>query len=202
MGRPTSFDPDSALAAALDTFWQHGYGASSVQALLDAMQLNRGSLYHSFGDKEALFRRTLDLYFDRHTTLVIELLDSSANPVEGIAGVFEWTLAGLPDQVQKRGCILVNSVAELGHTDPDLARHAYAHLDKVREAIVRTLERARRDGLWRTQAADAHAVADLLFHFLTGLRVTTRLHADPDRIRASVRATLELVGLDTTGVRP
>jgi TetR/AcrR family transcriptional repressor of nem operon len=199
MGRTVTFDQEAALVAALETFWQRGYGASSVQVLLDAMHLGRGSVYNTFGDKESLFRAALDLYFERNTAVVIALLETTANPVEGIYGVFEWTLTALPSALQRRGCILVNAVAELSETNRELAEHAFGHIRKVRDAMAHALKRARRHGLWCEAEADAHVVADLLFHFLTGLRVTTRLHADPSEIRRSVLAALELVGLDTRG---
>jgi len=50
VGRPRQFDRDTALERAMDTFWTKGYGASSVQDLLDAMGINRGSMYDTFGD--------------------------------------------------------------------------------------------------------------------------------------------------------
>lgn len=201
MGRTASFDPDAALVAALETFWRRGYAASSVQVLLEAMGLGRGSLYNSFGDKQTLFRAALDLYFERSTAVVLGLLETTENPVEGLYGVFEWTLIALPEGERRRGCLLVNTVAELADTEPELAAHAYAHLAKVRDALAGALARADQAGLWPRPTASAEIVAEALFAQLTGLRVAARLHADPARLRASVLATLDSIGLDTGGIR-
>ena len=61
-GRPREFCLDAALAAALRVFWSKGYGGASLTDLTEAMGVTRPSLYSAFGNKEALFRKALDLY--------------------------------------------------------------------------------------------------------------------------------------------
>jgi len=195
MSRNPDFDADAVMSAALETFWRRGYNRSSLQLLLDATGLNRGSFYNSFGDKEAMFDACLDLYFRRLTSLVIGLLDQSPHPVQGILNVFELTIISLPEDMRQKGCLLVNTVAELGETDPRLARHALALLQNVREAFVRALERAAAAGLSAQRDADPRLMAELLFNYMNGLRVTARLQMDPPQIRDGMRQTLRLLGL-------
>src|SRR3954449_2107155 len=61
-GRPREFCVDGALAAALRVFWTKGYEGTSLTDLTEAMGVTRPSLYAAFGNKEALFRKALDLY--------------------------------------------------------------------------------------------------------------------------------------------
>lgn len=202
MSRPRSFDPDTALANALTTFWAQGYNGSSIQVLLDAMHINRGSLYASFGSKDALFKSALDLYYARITSMVIGLLDADPSPTHGLYAVFDLTVIALPEVHRRKGCLLVNTVAELSETDPALARHAGDLLDHVHGAMKRTLQRAITCGEWQRPDAEPGAAADLLFNFMTGLRVTSRLHFDPKQIRQSVLQTLSLIGLPTRDLAP
>ena len=61
-GRPREFCVEDALAAALGVFWRKGYEGASLTDLTEAMGISRPSLYACFGNKEALFRKALDLY--------------------------------------------------------------------------------------------------------------------------------------------
>ena len=62
MGRPREFDPDTAIAGAMQIFWRQGYKATNLPDLLAAMGLTRGSFYKAYGDKQAVFLEALDHY--------------------------------------------------------------------------------------------------------------------------------------------
>jgi TetR/AcrR family transcriptional repressor of nem operon len=59
MGRPRSFDEHSVIVAANKAFTNLGYEATSVDDLLQATGLHRGSLYQAFGSKRGLFLAAL-----------------------------------------------------------------------------------------------------------------------------------------------
>jgi len=73
-GRPRAFDPDTALDAAVDTFWRHGYEATGLAELTEAMGISRPALYRAFGDKERLFHAALTRYVDRNMNYVTAAL--------------------------------------------------------------------------------------------------------------------------------
>src|SRR3954453_601461 len=62
MGRPRTFDREQALGSAVDVFWHHGYDATSVALLSQAMRITTPSLYSAFGDKRTVFFEALDRY--------------------------------------------------------------------------------------------------------------------------------------------
>lgn len=55
MARPRSFDVDVVRGAAAAVFRRLGYEAASVDELVAATGLHRGSLYGAFGSKRGLF---------------------------------------------------------------------------------------------------------------------------------------------------
>ncbi|WP_240999650.1 helix-turn-helix domain-containing protein, partial [Streptomyces sp. Tu 4128] len=61
-GRPRSFDRATALEAALMTFWERGYEATSVSDLTRVMDIGAPSLYRAFGDKRSLFEEVVREY--------------------------------------------------------------------------------------------------------------------------------------------
>lgn len=56
------FDVDTALDQAMRVFWERGYTDASLDVVGSATGLGRGSLYGTFGGKDALFRQCLDRY--------------------------------------------------------------------------------------------------------------------------------------------
>lgn len=64
MGRPRQFDEAEAIGAAAEVFRTRGYDATSVDDLVAATSMHRGSLYGVFGSKSGLFLRALDSVAD------------------------------------------------------------------------------------------------------------------------------------------
>jgi TetR/AcrR family transcriptional repressor of nem operon len=64
-GRKKVFSEDKVLQCAAELFMVKGFEASSTDELLAAMNINKGSLYHSFGSKRDLFVKVLQFYSDK-----------------------------------------------------------------------------------------------------------------------------------------
>lgn len=64
-GRPRAYDPDLVLEKALFVFWEKGFAATSLDDLVEATGVNRPSLYAGFGDKEALYLKSMQRYRHR-----------------------------------------------------------------------------------------------------------------------------------------
>ncbi|MEE6295258.1 TetR/AcrR family transcriptional regulator [Georgenia wangjunii] len=61
---------ETALDAAIDTFWRHGYESTGLTELTHAMNVSRPALYRAFGDKAQLFRTALERYIGRNMAYV------------------------------------------------------------------------------------------------------------------------------------
>jgi TetR/AcrR family transcriptional repressor of nem operon len=59
MARPRNFDEDVVVAQAAQVFGRLGYNAASIDDLVAATGLQRGSLYKAFGSKQNLFQMAL-----------------------------------------------------------------------------------------------------------------------------------------------
>ena len=77
-GRPRAYDPDVALDKAAQLFWKHGYSAVSLDDIVRATGMKRPSLAAAFGDKRAIYLRTLERYRDKSRAQAKELLAESA----------------------------------------------------------------------------------------------------------------------------
>jgi AcrR family transcriptional regulator len=109
-GRPPAYDPEKALAKARDVFWSAGYEASSLDDLSAAMAMNRPSVYGAFGDKEALYLKTLARYRDDSVAAMQEALDPARPLREGLATVYAKSIdVYLAGSNAARGCFLIGT---------------------------------------------------------------------------------------------
>ena len=111
-GRPRAYDPDAALERARDVFWEGGFAGSSLDALSAATAMNRPSLYGAFGDKEALYLRTLERYRDESLVAIRQALDPGRSLREGLGILYATALSTyLDERAGARGCLLIGTAA-------------------------------------------------------------------------------------------
>src|SRR4029453_18026773 len=100
MARPRGFAADEGLGRATEVFWARGYEATSVQDLVDALGVNRASLYATFGDKAQLFSAVIHRYRENVNAVI---RDALAPPAAGAAAVRAWYMALIRMATQSGG---------------------------------------------------------------------------------------------------
>jgi AcrR family transcriptional regulator len=144
-GRPRSFDEERALDQALKVFWRKGYEGTSLDDLTGAMGINRPSLYATFGNKEALFRKALDRYEQGPGGFTAAALaEPTARRV--IERLLRAAADALTDRHHPRGCLMVQGALSCGQA-ADSIRRELASRRAAGEASLRVrFQRAQREG--------------------------------------------------------
>ena len=143
MGRMQTFERQTVVQAARDLFWDKGFDAASLSDLEGATGLKRSSLYHAFGSKRGLFDAAVEDYQD---TVIRPRLRILTGPGIGRASLLAYfgnlrsSVAALPEDSPRRGCLLVNCAAGLAGHD-DLARQV---VEAYRSDLTNTLQDALR----------------------------------------------------------
>ena len=88
MARKIEFDRDEALKKSMILFWEKGYENTSMQDLVTTLEINRFSIYNTYGDKKALFHQALEYY----RTHIFEMLNQ---PLINKRGKWEETFGQL-----------------------------------------------------------------------------------------------------------
>jgi AcrR family transcriptional regulator len=146
VGRPREFDVEEALSSALKVFWRKGYDGASLTDLTEAMGVTRPSLYCAFGNKEALFKKALDLYEREKLAFIDQALEAPTGreAIERFLNNACDLYAADPDG---RGCMGVNSVLSCQGAASESVRQELIDrgLD-VQSRLKCRLERAKAEG--------------------------------------------------------
>lgn len=180
-GRPRSFDADDVLDQALELFWRNGYRATTMRDLEAAFGLSQSSLYNAFGSKADLLAAALDRYEARIDDQIVRPLDASASGLAAIDTFFD-ALGRWVTEDGRRGCMIINLMAEDGGADETITRRTRRYRQRVRRALRDALQRAGDRG--ETDPEDTESRADLLFGLVLGLNIAARGGADRREIRA------------------
>lgn len=196
MGRVRTFDVGEALGIALDTFWEHGYEATSIQTLCRAMGLQPGSVYATFGSKRDLFKAALRLYVQTVSTEAVERINTAPSGLQGLRDYFAHLIDAMVDGRRRWGCLITNSLVELAERDPELTGLFEQHLANLQTSFAGALARARAAGELRPGAGPDSA--PLLVAVVQGMNVLAK--TNPDRAVLQNVANNALAGLAADGM--
>jgi TetR/AcrR family transcriptional repressor of nem operon len=109
--RKRTFDEGVALEAIRGTFWDRGYSATSLDDIMRATGLGKGSLYAAFGNKRRMFALALRQYC---AGLVADAKRALRGPDAGAMRRLDAYLRRMSGVFtsSKRGCLLSKAVAD------------------------------------------------------------------------------------------
>ena len=157
--RPREFDEKQVLRAAQDVFWSKGYAATSVDDLVAATGLGKGSLYGAFGAKHDLFLTVFDRYCSRMVASAQTLLDGPDDGAfDRIAAYVRGSATGSARPNRPNGCLLASATAELAESDPAVAQRSRDTFALIEDVLAAAFAQAQASGAVDA-AADPRALA-------------------------------------------
>ena len=184
------FDRDEVLDRAMTVFWKRGYEGASIQDLVEATGINRGSIYATFGDKRGLFVAALDHYAEKFAKPMLAELEDP-DPRRALERMFESIIRRTSDPGFPRGCLITNTSLECPAVGDEITRKIAAGFGLQESAIYRVLRRAQQEGSLAPDR-DARALARFFLGVAQGLNVVNKAVADPDMLRDIVRAAMSV----------
>jgi AcrR family transcriptional regulator len=152
------------LKAARELFYRHGIRAVGVEAIAEAADTNKTTLYRHFASKDELIAECLREFGQEFEAAWAEIERAHAGkPREQL---FAWLrfVAEFKLGTNERGCALVNAAVELPEPDHPARRVIEECKSRHREKVI---ELCRRAGL-----RDPELLADELFLLGEGARVS------------------------------
>src|ERR1700730_18540233 len=161
------FNRSEVLDRAMTLFWNRGYEATSIQHLVEATGINRGSIYGTFGQKKGLFLAVLDHYAEKVAKPLMEEL-SDPDPRRAIERMFDSIIRRTSDPRFPRGCLNTNSSLERPGSSDEITRKVADGCVRQESAIYCVLQRAQAEDLL-SLTLDSRAVARFFVAVAQGL---------------------------------
>ncbi len=185
------FDEGAALDRAMQAFWRNGFNGTSYPDLMQATGLNKSSLYNTFGDKQALYRRCLDHFTEVHGGKLRRHLDAPRLH-DAVGGFFDELIERFRRTDVPGGCMMTAAALELGG-DHEAAGPGIRHQMQELETLFRQrLDRAVREGEL-PRATDTLSLASLLLAMTRGLAAMHRGYGNVRAVKRAKRGLMQIL---------
>jgi TetR/AcrR family transcriptional regulator, transcriptional repressor for nem operon len=185
------FDIDQVLDRAMLFFWRRGYKATSIDDLVRAMGIGRGSLYATFRHKRRLFTFVLDHYARKiGGPLLAEL--NHEDPIRGIRGMLTAIIKRNRENALPVGCLTTNTSLECPEIGKEISKKIARLFASQEAAIYQTLRRAEIQHRLPS-GKDIRALARFLAGTAQALNVVDKATRDPAISEDIVRIAMSVL---------
>jgi AcrR family transcriptional regulator len=199
-GRPRAYEPDAALARAMDVFWRDGFAATSLDTISAATGMNRPSLYAAFGDKRDIYVKAYQRYRERARERMAEIFTTDLPLREMLRGIYGIAIdMYVSGDDGPRGCFTVMTAASEAVSDPEIRELAVTGLVEMDHAFGRLFKAAQAKGELPS-SADPVMLAQLATAAIHTLAVRARVRMPRKELDAIADAATALICGPNTGI--
>ena len=139
---------DFLLEKGMELLWSKGYNATSVNDIVMAAGVPKGSFYFYFDSKEDFAIKAIEMYFQAHYVPAREvLLNKSVSPKQRILNFYEYRTTVLKEELEcKMGCLACNLGSEMAEHNENIRMAILKNEKIVKEQITTVVEEAQEFG--------------------------------------------------------
>ncbi len=180
MARCVEFNEVEKIEKAMNVFWEKGYNATSMQDLVDAMQINRSSLYNTIGDKHQLFMKCIGSYFENAMKELVEKVAKETSAKDALIKIItdkaEWIVAC------DKGCLGMKTSFEIAPEDTAVRNQMSKQSDIFIAFMATIVQKAMDDGEM-DNSEDASLMAEYIATSFTGWKQSYIVNQNPIKIK-------------------
>jgi TetR/AcrR family transcriptional repressor of nem operon len=192
MPRTKQFDKELVLDKAMKLFWEKGYNATSMQDLVTTLEINRASMYNTFGSKYDLFDQAIDRYKTKNTARVADFLYYQLNVRKGLSLLFENLITEALLKGSSKGCFIVNTTTELANTNAELDKKLIEHKIAFENIFYNYLKYGVDNGQI-SPYKDLKMIASYLYVMQSGLYAVSKVNPIKEELGKTVNAALAIL---------
>jgi TetR/AcrR family transcriptional repressor of nem operon len=138
---------DHLIDVGLEIMRKHGYGASGVQAILDAAGVPKGSFYHHFTSKEAFTAAVVERYVALEAEHCREVLGNTRQaPLKRLRRYFEDLVRSAGQSAPIQGCLMGSLSLEIAGESALLQSCLSSNFSGWQAAVASVLREAIEKG--------------------------------------------------------
>jgi AcrR family transcriptional regulator len=168
-------------------FTEHGYSATSLDAIVAGAEVTKGALYHHFSGKQALFEAVFEKVESEASRTIQDSLKGQLDPWEkAVAG-----LRSFLDVVRQPGyrrIVILEGPAVLGYARfrEQEERSAYTHVLDIVGSVLEA-------GDWELDEAMVETFARIFFGAMSSAGEAVSTSDDPEAAAARVEAAITFI---------
>ena len=190
MRRHKNYERETIAQKAMEVFWREGYHGTSTQALVDAMGVNRFSVYAEFGNKQNLYEAALAAYDKEVVNAHFQALESAQAGLSDIEDMLQGLTEAAGQPGSELGCFMCNCATERAPYDPGSQGFVHRHVERISAALANALAHAQQAQQIRADV-DVTQQGQFLATLLLGVFVLLRAQVSVDVVRASAQTALQ-----------
>jgi AcrR family transcriptional regulator len=192
-GRPRAYEPDVALGQALNVFWKSGFAATSLDDLSAATGMNRPSLYAAFGDKRAIYLKSLERYRAESKKSVAAAVPPGLPLRQRLKRTFDATIdLYTSGRDGPRGCFSVVTAASEAIFDPVIRENVQEGIAGVERNFLAMFQNAKAKGEL-DKSVDTASLATIAVATIHTLALRARARAPRRELDGVVRAAVDVL---------
>ncbi len=136
------------LEKGMEILWSKGYNGTSVNDIVRAADVPKGSFYFYFESKEDFTVKAINKYFDLHFSQSKNILgDKSIAPKQRLLDFYLFRSNILRDEMEcKMGCMACNLASEMAEHNEKIRIAIMVKGEKIRSLITTVIEEAQKLG--------------------------------------------------------
>ena len=175
------------------TFWKKGFAGTSMSDLVVSTGMAKPGLYANFGDKEDIYKKALEHYYEKLASPLIEELLACDGPLETTLRKYLLRIAhSVIGNAHPKGCFIINSGFDCAETGPGLKELSQSLNLARREAIKALLGRAQARGEL-SKKANTNVLADFFSAQSAALASQAQSGASEKELEAMVEVALSVL---------
>ena len=191
MPKVETFNKELVINQAMQVFHTKSYSLTSMQDLVDAMGINRSSIYNTFGSKMDLYMECLRSYQSEAQNNVQKIMATSKGAKATLKAIFMLNLNKSENGIDN-GCLINNCTTEMANQEEVINQFLCNNTESMTHLFQSIVERGQQESVFN-QKQSSKAYGLYLLNAFQGLKITGILSKNNKQLESVINTTLSIL---------